>query len=363
MLLHVSPRRLLNRFVAEPLPLAGSFGGQTVVVTGGTAGIGLAAAMHFARLGANVIITYRDAARGQAAKRKIEESVVATGAERATVTAMELDMGCYASCVAFVDELKKRHAGNGGVDVVVLNAGSINPQFKKSAEGWEQTIQVNALSTILLALLLLPWMKEERARRQSPAHMVFTSSRDHLYPSIKHWPEWAESQGILHHLSDEKNWPSFWATSEPNYANSKLLLMYGVREVVDQALGTDGEPEVIATSYCPGTVRTEISRGIAGYNWLARFIAPIYLAVLGKSPDHGARHCVTAALRSKQEHGKFTIVWLTDEQYLKKAVPNMTSDSAKKVQALVWKEIVDELAAKVPVIQNQSAQLESPIEK
>lgn len=84
-------------------------------------------------------------------------------------------------------------------------------------------------------------MKEERARRQSPAHMVFTSSRDHLYPSIKHWPEWAESQGILHHLSDEKNWPSFWATSEPNYANSKLLLMYGVREVVDQALGTDGE--------------------------------------------------------------------------------------------------------------------------
>ncbi|KAI1779471.1 NAD(P)-binding protein [Hypoxylon cercidicola] len=240
MLLHVSPRRLLNRFVAEPLPPAGSFDGQTVVVTGGMAGIGLGATIHFARLGANVTITYRDASRGQAAKRKIEESILATGGKGATVTLMELDMSSYSSCVAFVDELKKRHAGNGGVDVVVLNAGIINPQFETSPEGWEQTIQVNALSTILLALLLLSWMKE-RTHRQSPAHLVFTSSRDHLYPNIKHWAEWAENEEILHHLSDKKSWPWFWTTSEPNYANSKLLLMYSVREIISQALGPDGE--------------------------------------------------------------------------------------------------------------------------
>lgn len=134
MLLDVPPRRILNRFFAEPLPPAGSFDGQTVVVTGGTAGIGLVAAIHFAKLGADVIITYRNASRGEAARRKIAESALAAGAKAATVTLMELDMSSYASCVAFVGELKK--GCSGGVDVVVLNAGRISPNFETSPEGW-----------------------------------------------------------------------------------------------------------------------------------------------------------------------------------------------------------------------------------
>ncbi|EHL00933.1 hypothetical protein M7I_3106 [Glarea lozoyensis 74030] len=36
-----------------------------------------------------------------------------------------------------------------------------------------------------------------------------------------------------------------------------------------------------------------------------------------KTSDHGARHCVNAAIKPKSEHGKFTIAWLTDEQYQK----------------------------------------------
>lgn len=105
----------------------------------------------------------------------------------------------------------------------------------------EQTIQVNTLSTTLLALLLLEWMKEKRPYRNAPAHLVFVSSREHLYPSIKHWDEWGEHEGILRHFSSKENWPAWWSTFEPNYANSKLLLMYAIDGISKQALGPDGK--------------------------------------------------------------------------------------------------------------------------
>jgi hypothetical protein len=84
-------------------------------------------------------------------------------------------------------------------------------------------------------------MKEGREARQDPAHLVFVSSRDHLYPDIKQWAEWAGQGGILRHLSRKENWPPLWKTTEPNYANSKLVLMYGVEEICKRSLGPNGE--------------------------------------------------------------------------------------------------------------------------
>jgi NAD(P)-dependent dehydrogenase (short-subunit alcohol dehydrogenase family) len=351
MLLHVSPRRILGRFFPEPLPSAGLFDGQTVLVTGGTTGLGLAAAIHFASLGAEVIITCRNASRGEVARQKIEYTAHITG--KGKVTVMGLDMSRYATCVAFVDELKNSRAGQGRLDVAVLNAGSINPQFEESPEGWEETLQVNTLSTTLLGLLLLAWMKEERTHRKAPAHIVFVTSRDHLYPDITHWAEWAGQEGILRHFSSKENWPTgLWATTQPNYANSKLLVMYAIDKISKQALGPNGEPQVVVNSVCPGLVHTDIGRAIANQSRLMKIVVPVYLSILGKSPDYGARFYVTAALRSKEEHGKFLMAWLIDEQYRKKAIPNMTSDAAKKVKELAWKEIIRELTAKVPALQN-----------
>lgn len=105
----------------------------------------------------------------------------------------------------------------------------------------EQTIQVNALSTTLLGILLLDWMKEMRSHRKSLAHLIFVTSRDHLYPDITHWADWAANGGILHHLNREDTWPSIWKTTEPNYANSKLLVMYAIEELCARALDSTGE--------------------------------------------------------------------------------------------------------------------------
>jgi hypothetical protein len=86
-------------------------------------------------------------------------------------------------------------------------------------------------------------MRNEKrmGNRDKPAHLVFVTSRDHLYPDLTHWLEWADEdeRGILGHLSDPNNWPSIWETTEPNYGNSKTLVMHAIQEI--SKLATSGE--------------------------------------------------------------------------------------------------------------------------
>lgn len=131
VLLDVSFQRIKGRFFPALLPPPGTFNGQTVLVTGGTTGLGLAAALHFAKLGADVILTCRARPRGDEAKRTIHNAVPGSD-----VRVMELDMAHYSSCVAFVAELRKVGEGRGGLDFAVLNAGMLTNQFLLSEEGW-----------------------------------------------------------------------------------------------------------------------------------------------------------------------------------------------------------------------------------
>jgi NAD(P)-dependent dehydrogenase (short-subunit alcohol dehydrogenase family) len=117
------------------LPEPGSFNGQTVLVTGGTSGLGLAAAVHFMHLGAaEVIITSRNPGRTREALAALDKETYGLSGD--VVRVIELDMNRYDSVVAFVEEVKKIRAGRGGVDVVLLNAGVIGVEFTAVDEGW-----------------------------------------------------------------------------------------------------------------------------------------------------------------------------------------------------------------------------------
>jgi NADPH:quinone reductase-like Zn-dependent oxidoreductase len=117
------------------LPPAGTFDGQTAVVTGGTSGLGLAAAAHLINLGAaEVVISSRDPSRADDALASLEKAT--KGRSRGRVRVLALDMERYDSVVRLADEVKKMRRGEGGVDVVILNAGLIGTEHRLTEEGW-----------------------------------------------------------------------------------------------------------------------------------------------------------------------------------------------------------------------------------
>jgi len=136
--------------------LRGQVAGKVVLITGGSSGIGLAAAHKIAEAGAVTIICGRDEDKLAEAKKEIAER----GFEVVTYQADVADM---ADCDRFVRVLIENH---GGVDVLVNNAGrSIRRAIESSYDrfhDFERTMQLNYFGCLRLTMGLLPTMIAHR---------------------------------------------------------------------------------------------------------------------------------------------------------------------------------------------------------
>jgi len=136
--------------------LRGQVAGKVVLVTGGSSGIGLAAAHKLAEAGAITIICGRDADKLAAAKKEIN----ARGFDVVTYPADVADM---ADCDRFVQLVLANH---GAVDVLVNNAGrSIRRGIESSYDrfhDFERTMQLNYFGALRLTMGLLPKMIAQR---------------------------------------------------------------------------------------------------------------------------------------------------------------------------------------------------------
>jgi NAD(P)-dependent dehydrogenase (short-subunit alcohol dehydrogenase family) len=132
--------------------LRGQVAGKVVLVTGGSSGIGLAAAHKLAEAGAVTIICGRDEAKLAAAKREVE-------ARGFALTTYQADVADMADCDRFVALLIEQH---GGVDILVNNAGrSIRRAIEASYDrfhDFERTMQLNYFGCLRLTMGLLPTM-------------------------------------------------------------------------------------------------------------------------------------------------------------------------------------------------------------
>ena len=159
---HLDPDLFIDR------SLKGTVGGKVVLVTGGSSGIGLAAAIKFAQAGAITVICGRDADKLQQAEREIREAA----GPQARVHGYSVDIADPGSCDAFVQALQEAH---GGVDFLINNAGrSIRRAIESSYDrfhDFERTMQLNYFGCLRVTMGLLPGMV---ARKRG--HVVNISS-------------------------------------------------------------------------------------------------------------------------------------------------------------------------------------------
>ena len=150
-----------------------SFTGQTVIVTGANVGLGFEASVKFVQLGAaKVILAVRTLSKGEEAKEKIE----ARTGRKGVLDIWHLDMMDYSTIKSFADRVMSKLDR---LDIAVLNAGVGMMDFKQSQYGYERTLQVNVISTTLLALLLMPKLRASKTATFTPV-MEIVGSTNHF---------------------------------------------------------------------------------------------------------------------------------------------------------------------------------------
>ena len=226
--------------------------GMSVLVTGGTGGIGKATATGLAALGARVGITGRDQARTEAAAAGIRAA-----AGSPVVDAFAADLSVQAGVRRLAAQVLDTYPR---LDVLVNNAGGFWAHRHVTADGLEHTFALNHLAPFLLTSLLL-----DRLTASAPARIVTVSSGAHTRARI----DFDDLQG-------EQTY-----SGQRAYSQSKLANVMFTYELARRLDGTG----VTATVLDPGVVRTSFgAEDQAAY--LAAMIGVARLFM--KTPAQGA---------------------------------------------------------------------------
>jgi NAD(P)-dependent dehydrogenase (short-subunit alcohol dehydrogenase family) len=131
--------------------------GRTVLITGGSRGLGLALARQMAAEGARLVICGRDAG----SLERATASLANAGAEVLSITA---DVTDAASVAEMVEAVRQRY---GHVDVLVNNAGviEVGPAKSMSLADYEEAMATNFWGMLYPTLALLPSMRARRSGR------------------------------------------------------------------------------------------------------------------------------------------------------------------------------------------------------
>ncbi|KZB91971.1 NAD(P)-dependent oxidoreductase [Bacillus sp. VT 712] len=133
---------------------SGKLSGKVAIITGGDSGIGRSVAYHFAKEGANIVITYLDEHDdADETKKTIEEYGV-------SCLALSGDIGEEPFCEKVVHETIEKF---GQLDILVNNAAEQHPQkdiTQISAEQLQRTFQTNIFSFFYFTKAAMPHLKK-----------------------------------------------------------------------------------------------------------------------------------------------------------------------------------------------------------
>jgi retinol dehydrogenase 12 len=269
-------------------------------VTGANSGLGLEAARHLTRLNAQkVILAVRTTSKGESARADIEQS---TG-RKSVVEVWSLDLLSYDSVKAFANKAKELPR----LDAIVENAGISTRKFKL-AEGQERTIMTNVISTFLLALLLLPKLRESGRKFNITPRLTFVSSEVHHFTQREYPTRDASSNAPTPCIVPEKSSPSIFdrlkdehtADMDNRYFVSKLLQLLYFRQLTE-TLAQSRDGPVTMNIMNPGLC----SSNIMGNDDPVPFVVKLLQVLVARRTEVGGRTLVASACASPDTHGKY----------------------------------------------------------
>ncbi|KAF2162386.1 hypothetical protein M409DRAFT_58479 [Zasmidium cellare ATCC 36951] len=302
---------------------------RTILITGANTGVGFEAALKFVSLNASrVILAVRSLSKGETARTEIEKR---TG-RKGVVEVWALEMGDYASIKDFVGRVEREVER---LDVAVLNAGVAKLGFEAGQYGWEGTLQVNTLSTALLALLLLPKLRASRTADSTPV-LELVSSGNHTQVQINPSAHTAPSPLEVY------NSPTAY-DGLAQYSISKLFLQFFQTGLVRHLGASVQQAGVEVVTICPGATKSELARG--DLPLALRVFQKVFYYVLMKPTEQGARTYVGGVELKGRGHGGFFRYGRVDEP-----APTLTGPENEKLQEKVWEDILRILRKDVPEV-------------
>jgi dehydrogenase/reductase SDR family member 12 len=158
--------RLRKRLYPWEVLKANAMQGKTVVITGGTSGLGEHATLALAKLGAHVTMVARNASKASNVCARLREL---SGSTR--IDAVEAEMGSLRAVRKAAEELQARHTS---MDVLIHNAGALDATYAESEEGIEQTIASQVVGPYLLTELLRSNLA--RTSTAAPSRVLWVAS-------------------------------------------------------------------------------------------------------------------------------------------------------------------------------------------
>ncbi|KAF5027021.1 hypothetical protein F66182_896 [Fusarium sp. NRRL 66182] len=301
-----------------------SLEGKTAIVTGSNCGVGLETSRQLLDLGlSRLILAVRNEDKGNAAAADLAKGRNPPLKE-GTIEVWKLDLDFYDSVVAFSERAKSLTR----LDIAVLNAGlcPAKREFNQQTKH-DEIIQVNYLSTALLALLLLPIIKTTRPNQPGPTRLTFTSSEVAAWSKFK----FNSDMPILQALDA----PAKDYDTTSHMMTSKLLGQFLITELAKRVPSS----LAIINGASPGAIHDsqfnrEIDQTFSGamFKKVMRHVA--YTSAVG------ARMITDASVKHGEEtHGQFLSF-----QKLVPMAPIIYTEDGKRCREQLWKETLEELA-------------------
>ncbi|KAI1085513.1 hypothetical protein F5B20DRAFT_518647 [Whalleya microplaca] len=294
-----------------------SFHGKTVLVTGANTGLGFQAALKYAALKtSHLILAVRSAEKGDAAKASILRE---TGCSSDSISVMVVDLSTFSSVQQFCETL---NAQVPRLDVVLLNAGLCTPKFSSSPDGYEIALQVNVLSTALMALLLLPKLRETAATSASPPHLCFVNSIG--YVDVQ--SDWlSEGETLVQRINNPSKF-----VDRTQYSLVKLAALFVMQGIAERCSG-DANP-IIINAACPRLCKTDLGRN---FSFMSHVLTAPFHALFARTAEEGSRSLVSATTLGPDSVGK---LWSNDEYTAPSKL--LASDRGRELYHETWDEVL-----------------------